>query len=402
MKMVKTLMAVALVFALVIPALADDICPPCQKCPPRSITCPTGDQYGAYCYNGDEYYVEGVDGSGNIYTGTSYYATCPVIFDICECDDVSLFIPGAEIAVRMKLLVNGQEGANGAYFAEHHNGWTVMSCNRQFLCQPICDNTPSIAPGGPWGDGIDAWECDSAAYSVLPIQYRGHQFNDTNTTYYYWGTGGYTIGGVPSASACPVTGINRVTQFITDNDLVLAEVDEEYGMCNWAMDIPMVRVSPELDECSTISVQIDILTDAGGTICSESVAECSCVYDLYTVCCDTSYSNLLFPYFTNLSDSGTMWNGIVITNLSSSAGTATLTAYEQDGSIGTYTTPVIAANSMFVDLLENIPWTGTGLGGQRCYITVSADFSCDGFAMMSDYAQKGVSMGYLPRQTSQM
>ena len=50
---------------------------------------------------------------------------------------------------------------------------------------------------------------------------------------------------------------------------------------------------------------------------------------------------------------------------------------------------------MFVDLLENISWSGTGLGDTQCYISVTTDFVCDGFAMMANDAHE--AMGYLPR-----
>jgi hypothetical protein len=114
-------------------------------------------------------------------------------------------------------------------------------------------------------------------------------------------------------------------------------------------------------------------------------------------CSGTGVANTVFPYFTRLNADPTWWNGIVIVNNGSNAGTANLTAYEQDGSRATATVSV-AANSMFVDLVENIAWTPVGgatLGGSPSYISVESNFtSIHGFGMIAN-PTSGESMGYL-------
>jgi len=102
----------------------------------------------------------------------------------------------------------------------------------------------------------------------------------------------------------------------------------------------------------------------------------------------------VFPYFTSLT-TGSYWNGIALINNNDVDGTVTLTAYEQDGGVGTAVVAV-PARGMFVDLLENITWTGAGLGGSKVYIRAVSDYAgLDGFAMMADGSHD--SMGYLPR-----
>lgn len=111
---------------------------------------------------------------------------------------------------------------------------------------------------------------------------------------------------------------------------------------------------------------------------------------------------LLFPYFTGVA-AGDWWNGIVVVNTGSTAGTATLTVHEKDGSVGTFTTPSIPAGSMFVDLLENIIFTGTGLGGNTTGLWIGvtttgiSSANVDGFGMMANGATSE-AMGYLPRK----
>ena len=135
-----------------------------------------------------------------------------------------------------------------------------------------------------------------------------------------------------------------------------------------------------------------------------TVSKATCgVVGTYTVTvgtfgCGAAAALTNFPYFTSLTVDPTWWNGIAIVNSGSTAGTANLTAYEKDGSQATASIP-IAANSMFVDMVDNITWTPTGgavLGGSPCYISVSCDFPPLGFGMIANPVT-GESMGYLSK-----
>lgn len=114
-------------------------------------------------------------------------------------------------------------------------------------------------------------------------------------------------------------------------------------------------------------------------------------------------TRLLFPYATPLSDN-TWWFGLSIANpalTNSVAGTAVITVYEDDGDIGTYTTPSILVGDMVtydgVQLLglltPNTANVGT-LGNTRCHIIVNCNFlGAGGFAMMGNGTE---STGYVP------
>lgn len=353
MRKIGTIMiALAMAFAFVVPAMADEICEPCTKCVPSTIACPE-EQEGDPCPYEDDY---------DIYTGTD----CPVVFSICECDDPSQFKADDVVGITMKILVNGEAGDNGAYFLEEFSGLVNLSRNKNDACDLI-----TTAPNNR-----------ASSFGVATYDY-------------YSATGSVTPGW---AGNCPPDADDKVIRFSsqTGSGMTILAEDEVNKRSHWAIDIPAIVVTTAISECSTISVEIGLMTEATGGICGECAVACSCVYDLYRVCCPVGTTSWLFPYFTSLGDADAYWNGIVIDNLSSQEGTVTLTAYEKDGSVGTFTTDVIPAHSMFVDLLENIAWSGDGLGNAPCYIIAKSTFVSDGFAMMADKTTHD-SMGYLPR-----
>jgi hypothetical protein len=108
----------------------------------------------------------------------------------------------------------------------------------------------------------------------------------------------------------------------------------------------------------------------------------------------------LCPYVTSLAAGDTYWDGIAIVNTGAAAGTVDLTAFKNNGTTSTFTTPSIAAGGMYVKLLSGIPWVGTAPVGVPAYITLQASStipagSLDAFVMMADGANN--SMGYLCR-----
>ena len=105
-------------------------------------------------------------------------------------------------------------------------------------------------------------------------------------------------------------------------------------------------------------------------------------------------TTLLFPYATSL-DNPSWWFGMSFCNptlANAAAGTALITVYEDDGDIGTYTTPDITVGGMVTyggaELLSNLTPdaanTGT-LGDSRCHIIVNCNFgAAGGFGMMGN------------------
>ena len=74
---------------------------------------------------------------------------------------------------------------------------------------------------------------------------------------------------------------------VTGEDITLLGIDKMLGdMCGgvWAIDIPAITVTSEIQECSWISVLVELVVNGTGDIWSP--AECFCVYDLYNACCE--------------------------------------------------------------------------------------------------------------------
>lgn len=253
--------------------------------------------------------------------------------------------------VKMEILVNDQTGEHGVYWSNTPPQYGNFTTSAAACSSPITGalSTPTYLRG----DGT------TAAVPVPPI------------------AGSCT--GV--AAAAKAVTINTVTQnlfVLGDSYLFIDFPPLNYNLAEvQAGDIVTVRVTLSKSTCGIVNVS---------TIC---IGTFGCTAAPVTIS-----NTLTFPYFTSLT-AGDFWNGIVVTNLSASAGSATFTAYEKDGSSGT-ATAAVGANSMFVDLLENMTWTGTGLGGQPLYIVVTTNFNADGFAMMANDSHD--SMGYLPRK----
>lgn len=238
------------------------------------------------------------------------YPGCPVVFNICDCPDTSEFIPGAEISVRMKILVNGAEGDNGVYFNEPYNGYVAISSVNNFLYNPTCVNSSGLpasilqtdlATNPIVTDDLSfAYFCDSDGQGDLDAvepAWRLVSAPAWAVNYYYWNGSGYV-------ETTPVFGINctrtadtgeRVTMIAAERLVSLLDIDEEKGMCMWAMDVPAVIVTPVFNECTTFSVQIELMTDMGCAICSDATVECVCIYDMYTICCRQLTRQIVCP-----------------------------------------------------------------------------------------------------------
>jgi hypothetical protein len=122
--------------------------------------------------------------------------------------------------------------------------------------------------------------------------------------------------------------------------------------------------------------------------------------------------SLLYPYGTAMSGD-VWWDGFVLTNISSDAGTATLYFWEADNDQGQMIVSV-PAGGMFVSTFSamlNAPVGGqvvqamTQIGGSgvigdsQLYVIACTDFNVDGFIFMGNgvATARGEAMGYLPR-----
>lgn len=250
------------------------------------------------------------------------------------------------------ILVNGVLGTRGVYFSNTNVGALATTTSTA-----VCNAAATTFPG----------------------------------QLFYLSTGGAAITPAAAQVSCnPVAATQKATRFVTtSSNLGITDTLRYYLYVDLP---PFVWNLAEVSTGAVVSVRILLEKVTCGTVATYD-------WTIGTFGCTggtgTGAGTCLYPYFTSLAADPTYWNGIAIVNTSSTAGTATLTATEQDGSVGTFTTPSIAAGSMFVSLLENIAWTGAGLGGSPVWISAAGStFTPAGFAMIANPAN-GASMGYL-------
>lgn len=265
--------------------------------------------------------------------------------------------------VDITILVNGAPGDNGVYFAAKEDVKYRVGVTKADVCGKPAETTLSLGENR-WfkhGDitGSTEFEGDDVN-TCLPAASK--EFVKMSSTY-----GDLGFKGTHSYLKIDLPAFRYNLDKITAGDVVSVKVELRRKPC----------------------VLVTTVEKTIGTLCCDQPAA-------------TTATTLVYPYFTNMSGDA-WWDGLVVTNLSSAAGTAALSFYEQDGDMGTYTTPTIAAYSMYVTTLEALlpavtPAVGnTGaLGNSRLWIQGKTAFSADGFAMMGE-PTSGQSMGYLPR-----
>jgi hypothetical protein len=396
-KISTILIALAMVFAFVVPAMGQDVvCEPCTKCLPTALGCPTTVQAVSTCVYGDTYDVFGLDAAN-----LPWLDPCPVVFDICDCPNPNIFHNGGAsatvVGIRMRLLVNGQEGDNGVYFSENYTGNMVMSNSKTFLCNPACTRIRAgTDPASYYCDtdndtihdiGETTWK--SAVFPTVPQPF----------IYYRYSGGAYVAGATPSG-ACPSASLNRVVQIMSGpgTGYTISAFDETYQLSHWALDIPGIIVNTSVTQCSTISVQIDLMTGAAG-ICAECASVCSCVYDLYTVCCLAGTGCMFFPYVVA---TGAWDTGIAISKTALGAPPAAdmqavFNFLGADGTMSTWTDTAYESNAgqkayaFSTGILPNLTPAPTSTAGS---LLVNTNFPSDGML----YLTNGVfGAAHLPR-----
>ena len=378
-KFVTVIMALAMIFALVLPAMADEVCPPCEKCGPIELGCPSGETQGesAQCVYGSDYWVRGLDNNG-----MPMLDDCPVIFQVCNCDDPNQFTAGKVVGIRMRILVNGQEGDNGAYFANFYSGNIIMSNYQEFLCDPSCTNPKDANAQGIAQAPPNSWWCDTNDNGQIDAGeavWRAANFNvlGNGFDYYNYVGGEYRPGATPSGSCNQGTN-NRVVQIMNkpNEGITIRAFDDTWNLSKWAIDIPPIVITPAISECSTISVEICLMVGSAGGICGDCQCVCSCVYDLYQTCCWEENYCLLFPFVAFTS---TGWNAGVglsdVNAFSSSTSvnrTVTFMFVPEDGQVSTWTDTGVGAIKTYsfgTDILPNLDPAPTSTIGELKVIT---------------------------------
>ncbi|MCP4353380.1 MAG: hypothetical protein GY795_48645 [Desulfobacterales bacterium] len=259
--------------------------------------------------------------------------------------------------VELRIMVNGVYGENGVYFSND-----AVSYGRYVSSTEACDG--------------------STAASVGTESYKRADGSDATPM-------------VTNSTCSSIAASRRATYMITNGVSMFDDTNYQYLY----IDIPAFNYDPSVvSENDKVEVEYTLMKAPCGELIKET-------HYIGTFGCTASKSTtLLYPYFTYMDDDPIIddyWDGIVVTNLGTTAGTATLTIYERDGDVGSYTTPSIAPSGMFVNVLYNIlplvsKISGSGtMGDERCYVVVCTDFKAHGFAMLGNQAT-GESMGYLP------
>jgi hypothetical protein len=386
MKKILVLLVVALgIFGFAAGSFAQDVCTSCDKCVIGSLDCTCQGQGGTTTCGYFDF--DTPIGSQTGYAALSRKGNCRVIFNICDCDNAGTsFVAGHRMGVRMTIMVNGLFGQNGAYWSQ------PATANVEF---------------GMFALGTTA--CAATAYTTFFGAGSFYRVDSTGTATSSAIAAG-DLSAATTGNACTIvkTSNAAATQLSTNQDqgYVITATDEANHLSRWLINIPEMRVSPcDMKANDVIQLKIEILDQSTGGLCADCQSVCECVVDIATMCPSLgATSTCVFPYFTSTTAPDDVtnywWNGIAITNTSGTAGTATLTVTQQDGAKGAYTTPTIAAGSVWVAPLANIPFTpSTGtLGGKPCWISVSTTFpTVDGMGLMAD-TSTGESMGYLCRQ----
>lgn len=261
----------------------------------------------------------------------------------------------------LEVLVNGVAGDNGVYFA------------------------------GPPVVGSSATEDGACALTA---------FDQAGASTYYLPDGETTPFEDLGNNDCAVPDEARAIKVVTAaNSLGLNGTNEDFLRVNMP---EMVYDASEVSPNDEVTVRVTLTRAPCGTVITTD----HCVGTMVSACSTIARSRSVnFPYFTEGNTDG-FWDGIAITNTTTTDGTVTLTMYEADGDVATATVSV-PATGMYVNTLETMiadavfaittSVDGT-LGNARSQIVASSDtIDIDGFAMMGNNAT-GVSMGYLPRK----
>lgn len=306
------------------------------------------------------------------YCPTPVATNCKALFNICNCEDPSLFDSGETIGIRMTVLVDGVAGQLGAYWADPLV--TDIDMYTYGTADVPCEDS------GTFGsfDAIEYWKADKitpatplAGTSCASVPAK----NQAVVLYSATPTTGYTIG--------------------------TADVTEKRH--TWWIDIPGMRIDRNvLNDGELISVKIELLGAGTGGICADCDAICECIIDVAIVCCATDpyTQSMYFPYV--LPGDEQWQTGIVVTNLGSGKVppadmVATFTLTDSAGAVFTYEKSdfeTVVWAGWLNDILPE--FDGTPAVGKG-WLRVDANFYLDGYQFLTD----GVwGAGTLPRSCS--
>jgi hypothetical protein len=303
------------------------------------------------------------------------------------------------MAIDNELPQNYCAGTHGANYVIIQNlSGAYEQTDYQIVLDIYVNGTQSNTQGVYWSnENVAVLGMDSVTTPCPDLGYSG---TGITGSYEYYNASGSLVATpeAPNSMDCDVDGSKPVRLISPNSTLGLAATND-------FLYINMPALNYDVDEVSAgmyVTVNVTLLRAPCGELWDGEICVGTFVDSCTGPAPDVSYT-LLYPYFTALDAEETYWDGIVLTNVSDAAGTATLTVYEMDGDVAEIEVSV-PANGMYVSLLSNMldnmtPVTtgGSGvLGDARCYIVACTSFASDGFAMMGNPGS-GEAMGYLPR-----
>jgi hypothetical protein len=355
-KVLGLLTVMVAVFAIALPATAADPCSICKGCPLENIRCGEEEQGEDTC---DYFDFE----TRNGYCDEGTEDDCRVIFDICECEDVTeVFASG-----RMTILTEGVYWTNVSDGADPGEVAFDMYANKDSACDAAFQTK-----------------------SFGAVSYFLDEDGDDE--------------GIPNdevSGNCSVPDDQKVVMLSSESGsgYPITATDETDKLHQWWIDIPsMVYDLDEITRGDVVSVKIELLNEVIGGICAECVSICECTVDIGIMCCEeeeVSYS-MYFPYV--ITQNATWFTGIVVTNLSSAVDIAdmeaTFTLTDSTGSTFTNTKTDFDAKVWAFSLDAELPnFSGTPAVG-AAWLKVETNFSVDGYQFLTD----GVfGAGTLPR-----
>lgn len=339
-----------------------------------------------------------------------------LVFDTCECIVAGTWpdlISGDTVDVSMEILVDNGTGSavtgdNGVYWAEDVNS----TSNRMGLPLTTFPRNPSEYCDDSFCNHDEVPNMMDTAGTTVGL--RGEQWFMGKFQY---NKADGSLGTPYDGTTCSVATNNRVVKFITDTTWALqhptqhgytvTDADEAYKLCEWWIDIPMMRVDPGVATAGAkVYVNVCLYPASASGLCSLS-GSCCCMVYIGQLCCSSiappnTYS-CLYPYIVPLDS--TYWDnsGIIITNLGN-AGTATITLYEADGdkavsapiSLNANEAKLINVSDLAAQMTLQAGSTGSGtLGDSKGYMNISCTSPINGLMVISS-SSIGESISYLP------
>ncbi len=361
--------AMAMVFAFAMPAAAHQACcEDCGKCNIGTIDCPVSSTAvnaagvcQAYFFDYDDT-SSALDATA-VASGAIGYSTdnegCKVLFDICCCEDVSAFVSGNTIGIRMTSLTDG------FYFTADEIFFTTYENSTDACAAATMAATGNIRT---FGTDYNYWSDRARTYDTFPA---------------------------PKDNDCDPLYKPLVKETECGDGYLLQEADIDDAFCWWWIDMPAMKYDEDdAVRGASVLVKIELLSaENPGTICDDCAVVCECTVDLGIYCPETVTEPdeccVLFPYV--LTQSSPWVTGITLINMNPAAVAygdmeVVFTLVDATGTEFTYTKDDFASDEyVWTFSLDAIlaEFSGVPAAG-RAYLKATANFMINGYMFLSN------------------